>query len=141
MLVCTDLRIYLHGIYVLEETRELTRFITVESLRNCLAEFGAAVQTSPNQATTTIILGDLDRDTRSAQWAGSRAETVFHKEVERREARGGQEDIDLYESLSDFIDAYQGSGLRESVAAHAFIADFRHDERLKKPSRDPGPSR
>lgn len=138
-LLAADLHIYLHGVYIIEETQSFTRFIDSSSLKQCLVEFGAKVQSIPNQATTTILLGDLDRDTRTTTWEGSKAEAAYHKEAERRRAQG--QEIDVFSSLQDFIEVYQDSGLRQAVTGHAYIADFTHDESHKKPSREPGPSR
>jgi hypothetical protein len=95
----------------------------------------------PNQATTTIILGDLERDTRTTTWEGSKAEGAYINESERRRAKGQEMEIDLYSSLMDFIETYPDSELRQAVTSHAYIADFAHDESKKKPARDVGPSR
>ena len=118
----------------------MTRFIDAPSLKKCFSLFGATIQPSPNHTTTTIILGDLERDTRATMWEGSKSHESFVNEAERRRAQGGQE-IDLFNSLEDFIDVYPDSGLKQAVTSYSFIADFTHDESKKKPSREPGPSR
>jgi len=136
-----DLHVYIHGVHIIEETLTFTRFIDGPMLKQCLQAFGATVQSMPNQATTTIILGDLERDTRTATWERSRAEGAYINESERRRAQGQEMEIDLYSSLMDFIETYPDSGLRQAVTSHTYIADFSHDESKKKPARDVGPSR
>jgi hypothetical protein len=128
--------ICLHGLFIIEETSDWTRYISAEDLTAILRARGAKVQSSPNSKTTHILHGLLDReDRRTMVWQESKRRTLY---LEQCEARRGLAGLSGPPSLiHDYLAFITNNGLKAAVDTKTNMARFRADP--ENPRRVPPP--
>ena len=127
----------MHGLFMIEETENFTRYISAKELSSILKSRGASTQDSPNSKTTHILLGLLDREDRSSMvWTNSKRRKLYVEQEEARRGRAGA--AGPPQLIYDHIQFISDAGIKQSVDQATHIARFRPDP--TKPKKAPPPS-